>query len=79
VGRPKGLLLPCPLCGEQQATIELHLSDLDTCHCLECDNEFTLADVRKLIASWQAVLCWIDSAPSQESLAPSTTSSPQES
>lgn len=54
--------LPCPRC-LATGMVRLDLSDLDTCACTECDEEFTLADVRGLIAAWAPVLAWIDSAP----------------
>jgi hypothetical protein len=62
----KGLLLPCPLCGEQGASISLYLDDMDTCHCRDCDNEFSLDTVRDLLAKWSRVLAWADSAPTAE-------------
>jgi hypothetical protein len=62
----KGLLLPCPLCGEQQASISLYLDDMDTCCCRECSEEFSLDAVRDMIAKWQRVLAWVDSAPTAE-------------
>lgn len=55
--------LPCPKCGEDGACITLDLSDLETCHCPECDGDFGLGDVRDLISKWSAVLKWVDAAP----------------
>ncbi|MBV8094432.1 MAG: hypothetical protein JO110_14645 [Acetobacteraceae bacterium] len=60
----RGLSLPCPLCGEADADIYLSLADGDTCRCGSCDNEFTLTDVRNLMAKWQKVLTWMDTMPS---------------
>jgi hypothetical protein len=62
----KGLLLPCPLCGEADATLSLNLAEPTELHCQECDADFTTADVRNLIARWQPVLAWIDTMPSGE-------------
>jgi hypothetical protein len=59
----RGLLLPCPLCGEAEATVQLNLADLDTCTCLECDAEFSLDELAGRLARWQALLAWRDLAP----------------
>jgi hypothetical protein len=64
--KAKGLLLPCPLCGEQQASVSLYLDDMDTCYCRDCENEFSLDTVRELIARWQRVLSWVDACPADE-------------
>jgi len=61
----KGLTLPCPKCGEAEASIALNLDDLDTCHCLACDEEFTLGEIRDLIAKWQRVLRWVELFPAE--------------
>ena len=59
----RGLLLPCPRCGEQDAEIDLRLSDLDTCRCAACEEEFQLGDVRDFIAKWSRVLTWVEAFP----------------
>ncbi len=59
----RGILLPCPLCGEKDATLHLSLGDGDTVKCGECDNEFSLDVVREIIQRWPAVLKWIDAMP----------------
>ena len=48
VGR--GLLLPCPCCGEASATIVLELADMETFTCRECDTEFAAATVQAFLA-----------------------------
>jgi hypothetical protein len=59
----RGLTLPCPKCGEEDAAVSLHLDDGETLHCRDCDNEFTLDDIRNFITRWQAVLAWVDAMP----------------
>ena len=62
----KGGTLPCPLCGEAEACIQLDLSELhseEACTCTSCGNEFGLDFVRDVIRRWGKVLAWIDSAP----------------
>ncbi len=54
--------LPCPYCGEQGASIDLHLTDL-TFTCGDCEVDFTVQEVRSILAQWAAVLAWIDLAP----------------
>ena len=58
-----GLQLPCPCCGQAEANIALELHDMQSFTCRECDAEFTRADIEALIARWQPVLAWIDTAP----------------
>lgn len=55
----------CPRCGEDTA-ITIDLTDGDTCHCPECDSEFTADGVRALIAAWGPLLDWIDAHPSRK-------------
>lgn len=58
--------LPCPFCGEADATITLNLCDGDTLHCGECDSEFTPADVKRIIDDWGKALAWIATMPKGE-------------
>jgi hypothetical protein len=51
-------LLPCPLCGEQQATIDLCLADFNL-RCQDCDSDLAVADIEAFIAKWQRVLDWL--------------------
>lgn len=60
----RGLLLPCPLCGEPNASICLNLSDGQTFTCHECEGEFVVADVQRFITRWSAVLAWVGALPS---------------
>lgn len=59
----KGCLLPCPHCGETDASITLNLADGESFTCLECENDFTAADVRSFIARWTRLLTWLDGMP----------------
>lgn len=56
--------LTCPCCG-QDCGIQLNLSDLDTCSCPECSEEFSLDTVREMLAKWQRVLAWVDACPAE--------------
>lgn len=59
----RGIQLPCPRCGEPDANLLLHLVDGESFTCQECDEEFTAADVRGLLARWAPVLAWLDKMP----------------
>ncbi len=61
----RGFALACILCG-QECSISLDLDNLHTFNCPECEQTFSLDDVRGTIAAWQRVLAWVDSAPAQE-------------
>lgn len=58
----QGRTLPCPCCGEPDATINLTLSDCSFT-CCECDTEFTTADVQNFIRQWTPILAWIRQMP----------------
>jgi transcription elongation factor Elf1 len=61
------LLLPCPKCGEAEASMSLNLAD-GTFTCQECECEVTAEEVRGIIAKWRKVLAWVDAAPRQSDL-----------
>jgi transcription elongation factor Elf1 len=58
--------LPCPICGETAATITLDLTDLATCHCEQCGDDFAVSTAIKVLSerleAWRAVARWIDMA-----------------
>jgi uncharacterized protein (DUF983 family) len=62
----KGLLLPCPKCGEADAVIRLNLAEPDCFLCDDCSEEFSAADVRAFIARWEKVLAWVATIPAGE-------------
>lgn len=58
--------LPCPRCGQEEATVSIDLHDLtdpEAIQCRDCDATFGIEEVRDIVAKWQRVLLWIDSAP----------------
>jgi hypothetical protein len=59
----RGLLLPCPQCGEPNACMLLDLSEGDRFSCQENDCEFRADDVRDLIKRWGPVLAWVEQMP----------------
>ena len=61
-----GIQLPCPLCGEAKANINLYLWDTRTFFCGECETEFEADHVRELIDKWTKVLNWVDTMPKDE-------------
>jgi hypothetical protein len=70
--RPPGFTLTCPCCGEgpdgdsRGVAVTLDLSDLATCHCPSCDEDFAVSTAIKKfsdrLAAWQTVARWIESA-----------------
>ncbi len=61
----RGLLLPCPLCGDAEARVLLDLSDLDTCSCTSCDADFSLDELAGRMKQWSALLAWRNAAPTK--------------
>jgi transcription elongation factor Elf1 len=57
-----GILLPCPCCGDAEASISLNLAD-GTLKCNVCDADFDLDFVRLLISKWTRVVAWIGAMP----------------
>lgn len=57
-----GITLPCPMCGEAEASIGLDLST-KTFGCCECGTDFELEDLRAILARWAKVLAWVDAMP----------------
>jgi len=57
--------LACPYCGEQDAAVAVILAQLDCeqFRCLECEQEFKIADVESIIDRWQKVIAWVRSVP----------------
>ena len=67
---PANLPMPCPVCGERQATFTLSLNALDgeeALQCCECEANFSLLEMRERVAEmaarWTPALDWIDAAP----------------
>jgi hypothetical protein len=53
----------CLRCGNADAAVSLDLHDVCTFRCVECEEEWTAADVRAQLDGWEAVLRWVESAP----------------
>lgn len=65
----KSITLPCPCCGEQEASIRMHLYDSAVFTCSECDGEFSNEDVLcmlKAMKRWEKVLAWANTMPTFE-------------
>lgn len=57
----RGFRAPCPKCGGD--TVQVYLSDVQTLHCPECEEDLELDDIRALVEGWAPVLAWLDGAP----------------
>jgi uncharacterized protein (DUF983 family) len=53
---------PCPKCGED-GIIQISLDDVGDCHCNECGEDFTLADIRAFIEAWTPIMAWLATCP----------------
>jgi transcription elongation factor Elf1 len=42
-GKAPGFVLTCPVCGEHEVTITLDLTNLQTCHCDGCGDDFAVS------------------------------------
>ena len=60
-----GILLPCPMCGERESSIRVHMED-GTFSCAACGRDFDQEDIETLIAKWSRVLSWMESMLSDE-------------
>lgn len=66
----KPILMPCPLCNEPDACVQLNLANLDgdgdEFHCQECDSGFGRPEIAEAVsrwAKWGRLLAWVDDAP----------------
>jgi hypothetical protein len=62
----RGVLLPCPCCGQEEATITVSLADGDTLYCEDCSTSFSLDLVRGFVAKWSRMVAYIESMPGAE-------------
>lgn len=62
----RGVLLPCPRCGAEEASISLNLDCPSEVTCRECEATFDVEDVRSIITAWAPVLRWLDAFPLAE-------------
>lgn len=54
----------CPGCGEMAMQVNLaDLPDSKAIRCNECEREWFLDDIRKMLETWPLVMAWIESAP----------------
>jgi hypothetical protein len=55
----------CPRCMVDGATISVDLDDGEALRCHDCDETYSVTEVRELIASWGPLLVWLDLHPSK--------------
>jgi uncharacterized protein (DUF983 family) len=58
----KGFTHRCPSCAEENS-LRLDLADVRVMTCKECDNELGPDDIKAIIAGWNQILRWIETAP----------------
>lgn len=63
----KAIMLPCPMCGGEEAGIQVNLDYLEDddaqFHCRDCDAEFGRNRIETILRKWAKVLAWLDAAP----------------
>lgn len=57
--------LPCIKCGVAN-NVTLNLTDGDTVYCSDCNTEYSVGDVREVIAAWGPILKWVESHPARQ-------------
>lgn len=58
------MTVTCPKC-LCEARVALDVTDGDTLRCPECEEEYAVADVEAVVASWARLLPWIRSHPAR--------------
>jgi len=59
----RGFQLRCLNCGTSDGTRYLYLDRLDMIGCSECQEDFSVEDLRAAVADATRLLAWIDAAP----------------
>jgi hypothetical protein len=60
--------LVCPKCCEA-ATVRVDVLGGEACQCDGCGEEYRIADVRAVVASWGPLLAWLDAHPAKKAVA----------
>ena len=60
-----GVSLPCPRCGEAQATMMLDMSSKEFT-CQECNEVFHVDEMRDVVARWTRIIGWVDLMPGSD-------------
>ncbi len=58
----KGFQVHCPLCGEEDS-LRINVDDVHNLTCSRCDGDLTADDIREVMAQWQRLLTWLETAP----------------
>jgi uncharacterized protein (DUF983 family) len=61
----RGFAVPCPNCGES-GTLKVDVADVHTLWCSGCDDEMTADELRAVIAGYERLLAWLDTAPEKD-------------
>lgn len=66
----KAITLPCPMCGDVDAAIQIQLWCLDAegeqFRCNGCETEFGREQIEAIIKRWTKILTWLDAVPDME-------------
>jgi uncharacterized protein (DUF983 family) len=59
----RGLTLPCPRCGQAEATFAVRLTDPSEVTCEDCEEDIAVDELRDLIRKWQPICVWLHTFP----------------
>jgi hypothetical protein len=59
------MMVTCPKCLTEGATVTLDLDDGDTLRCQECEESYSVADVEAVVACWSKLLPWLRAHPAR--------------
>jgi Zn ribbon nucleic-acid-binding protein len=63
----RGFSVSCPFCSDVDAVLFVNLDEINVIRCPSCDEEFSpqtaRARVTEQLATWDALIAWLDAAP----------------
>jgi hypothetical protein len=66
------VLMPCPCCGEKEASVDVRLWALgegNEFFCNDCNTEFCRDEVTEMLSQWQRwvkLMAWVEQVPTVE-------------
>jgi uncharacterized protein (DUF983 family) len=59
----RGLTLPCPRCGQAEATFVVRLTDPSEVTCEDCEESIAVAELNDIIRKWIPICAWLHTFP----------------
>lgn len=54
----------CPKC-LSESQVAVNVEDGESLYCPECEENYTVTEVRELLDSWKAILPWLEAHPAR--------------